>query len=129
MWCGLDDPMITRVTALESDTSTDALALLHQAICEAMKDGYTYGVTVSQLILMADMATSDGPRYPAIYEAVAMLCGGRPNPKSLGRQIGLYKDRWLGQRSIAIEKDGHTKANLIRLRGVDVSSVVEREPF
>jgi hypothetical protein len=129
MWCGLDDPMTTRVTALESDTSTDAVALLHEAIHEAMKDGYTYGVTVSQLILMADMATSDGPRYPAIYEAVAMLCGARPNPKSLGRQISIYKNRWLGERQIVIEKDLHTKTNLIRLRGVDVTSVVEREPF
>jgi hypothetical protein len=78
---------------------------------------------------MADMATSDGPRYPAIYEAVAMLCGARPNPKSLGRQISIYKNRWLGERQIVIEKDLHTKTNLIRLRGVDVTSVVEREPF
>jgi DNA polymerase-1 len=130
VWCGLDDPMTTRETAMESDASTDAVALLHEAIHEAMKDGYTYGVSASQLVLMAEMVTSDGaPRYPAIYEAVAMLCGGRPNSKSLGRQIQQYKNRWLGQRSIVIEKDGHTKSNLIRLRGVDVSSVIESEAF
>lgn len=129
MWCGLDDPMTTRVTALESDSSTDAVALLHEAIYEAMKDGYPHGVTASQLILLADMGTSDGPRYPAIYEAVAMLCGARPNSKSLGRQIQHYKNRWLGQRSIVIEKDPHSKTNLIRLRGADMTSVVESEAF
>jgi hypothetical protein len=129
MWCGLDDPMTTRVTALESDTSTDAVVLLHKAIYEAMQDGYANGVTTSQLILMSNMSIDDEPRYPAIHEAVSMLCGGRPNSKALGRQIQLYKNRWLGQRSIVIEKDSHTKTNLIRLRGVDVASVVESEVF
>lgn len=129
VWLGLDDPMTTRATALDSDSSMDAVALLHAAIEEAMKDGYPHGVTATQLVAMSDMAVSDGPRYPAIFEAVAFLCGSKPNSKVIGRQVQLYKNRWLGQKCIIIDKDGHTKTNRYRLHGVDTSNIVEREEF
>lgn len=129
VWLGLDDPMMTRVTALESDSSMDAVALLHAAIEEAMKDGYPHGVTATQLVTMADMTVSDGPRYPAIFEAVSFLCGSRPNSRAIGRQVQLYQNRWLGQKCIMIDKDGHTKTNRYRLHGVDTSNIVEGEKF
>jgi len=130
VWLGLDDPMTTRVTALDSDSSMDAVALLHAAIEEAMKDGYPHGVTAAQLKSMAGMSLDgDNPRYPSIYEAVELLCGSRPNTRTIGRHAKLYENRWLGQKCIMIDKDGHTKTNRYRLHGVDTSDIVEKEEF
>lgn len=128
VWLGLHDPMTTRATALDSDSSMDAVAMLHAAIEEAMKDGYPHGVTATQLVTMSDMAVSDGPRYPAIFEAVAFLCGSRPNSRTIGRQVQLYQNRWLNGKCLVLERNSRN-TNVIKLHGVEITSIVEREEF
>jgi hypothetical protein len=105
----------------------EELGLIHAAIDEAMKDGYRDGVSASQLVTMIDMELGGSPRYPAIREAVELVCNGRPTSQKLGRRLKLYTRRVLNGRFLIAIDNKNTKVNTWVLRGGDRPSAAQRQ--
>jgi hypothetical protein len=125
LWTTGSDPMTTRMEAIEQDASLEELGLIHAAIDEAMKDGYRDGVSASQLVTMIHMELHGAPRYPAICEAVELVCNGRPTSQKLGKRLQLYKKRVLNGRFLVAIDNKKTKVNTWVLRGGDKPSAAQ----
>lgn len=83
VWCGLPDPMGTRVALAESDDDTTLLRQLLAGWREADPGGR--GLTAAE-------AVAKGAEHPTLYAAIQELGGNNPK-HSLGLKLRTYKGR------------------------------------
>ena len=103
-WAGLADPMETRKQARDSDSARELLATLIAGLTEADPDGE--GLTAKEIERLASHRPDERPTCPTLVEAVALVCGDRPNARRIGARLRSYAGRVCDGRRIVAER-GH----------------------
>lgn len=114
VWAGAADPMATRETARESDDSQALLGMLIHGLAEAGADAD--GLTAKEIERLAAHRPDEAPTCPTLVEAVAQICGDRPNARRIGARLRSYAGRYCGGRRIVADK-AHNNVTRWAVRG------------
>lgn len=94
VWLGLANPMETRQSVREADSSSEQLSLLHAAMEEIDPNGN--GVTAAEIERL--LGTECCPE--SLRQAIAELVSGRLNVRKIGAALRRYKGRVLAGRRL-----------------------------
>lgn len=101
VWCGEDDPAITRENVIAEDPRKHELAELLD-----LWDGALGCRAVTLAELSKEVANSPNSKVEMLYEALADQTPKRVfNSNSVGRYLGKHKDRLVGGRVLRCEDD------------------------
>ncbi len=87
---GGPDPIRTRQLVRAADRSAEILGLIHSGIREAGNSVTSAGILAA---VNAYVGEFDEDKFPCLRQAVAELCGSRPNAQSLGHQLRMNMGR------------------------------------